>query len=69
MRIRQKFLEGNKVIVEYIYGTKNPYLGTVFVEAGSNALALYESSDEQIIERVRQELAEEMLADLQATYE
>ncbi len=68
MRIRQKFIEGNKVIVEYIYGATNPYLGVVFIEAGSNAQALYDSSDDKLLERVQQELGEEMMADLQATY-
>jgi hypothetical protein len=68
MKIRQKFLEGSKVIVEYIYGTTNPYLGVVFIESGSNAQALYNLPDNKLIERVQQELGEEMMADLQATY-
>lgn len=68
MKIRQKFIDGSKVIVQYIYGTQNPYLGVVFIDAGSDAKTVYDLSDEQLIERVQQELGEEMMADLQATY-
>jgi hypothetical protein len=70
MRIRNKNVEGNTLVVQYIYGTTNPHLGVVFIQTVSSAeaAALGSSPDEQLVKRVKQEIGEEMLADLQATY-
>jgi hypothetical protein len=70
MKIRQKLVDGSDLVVQYIYGNTNPYVGSAIIKASSNseATALSALADEQLIERVQQELGEQMLADLQATY-
>lgn len=70
MLIRNKSVEGNALVVQYIYGTANPYLGVVLIQTVSHAeaTALGTLPDEQLVERVKQEIGEELLADLQAAY-
>lgn len=70
MRIRNKSVEGAILVVQYIYGTTNPYLGAVFIQTVSHAeaTALSTLPDEQLVERVKQDIGDEMLADLQAAY-
>lgn len=70
MQIRRKNVDGKNLIVQYIYGSTNPYLGLFVIQAASNeeAFALFASPDAKLLERLKIALGAEMLADLQAAY-
>jgi hypothetical protein len=70
MQIRRKNVDGKNLIVQYLFGSTNPYLSfcTIETESNEDAVTLLSLPDADLLERVKTALGAKMLADLQTNY-
>jgi hypothetical protein len=70
MQIRRKNVDGANLVVQYLVGAQNPYLGfhVIRTETNADATALSNLPDNELVVRLGQELGGQMLADLRSAY-
>jgi len=70
MQIRRKNVDGKSLIIQYIVGSVRPYLGYCVIKTDTDEefASLNALSDAELLDRLKAELGEQKLADLQANY-
>jgi len=70
MQIRRKNVDGKSLIIQYLFGSVRPYWGhyVIKTETDEELASLNALSDAELLDRLKAELGEQKLADLQANY-